>query len=152
MIVIRLPFGLLGAILHAIPYRIPRWLAERNAEENDQPASWKLFSAIVVFPVWWLLLAGLVWWRFGIELAAWTLVVAPISGFIALLWLESGLTLFDQAKAFLLRPRRKALLAEVRTRREAIRAKLAEFEQVWRAVPATAPAPANGGDQSGTTR
>lgn len=145
-IVIRLPFGLLGAILHAIPYRIPRWLAERNAEENDQPASWKLFSAIVVFPVWWLLLAGIAWWRFGFEMAVWTIVVAPISGFIALLWLESGLTLFEQAKAFLLLPRRRALLAEVFSRREAIRSKLAEFEQVWRA------APADGGDQSGTTR
>jgi len=146
-IVIRLPLGLLGAILHAIPYRIPRWLAERNAEENDQPASWKLFSAIVVFPVWWLLLAGLAWWRFGIEMAAWTIVVAPISGFIALLWLESGITLFEQAKAFLLLPRRRALLAEVSSRREAIRAKLAEFEQLWRAAPAE-----GGGDQSGTTR
>lgn len=147
MILIRLPFGLLGAILHAVPYRIPRWLASRNAEENDQPASWKLFSAIVVFPVWWLLLAGLAAWRFGLEMAGWTIVVAPLSGFIALLWLESGLTLFDQAKAFLLLPSRRALLTEVLSRREAIRSKLAELEQVWRGAPATV-----GADQSGTTR
>lgn len=136
MIVIRLPFGLFGVIVHAIPYRIPRWLAERNKEENDQPASWKLFSAIVIFPVWWLLLAGIVLWRFGIELALWTIVVLPISGFIALLWMESGLTLWEQLKAFLLWPARRTLLEELRSRRERIRRSLASLEQVWRSTPA----------------
>ena len=134
MVVIRLPFGLAGAILHAIPYRIPRWLSGKN--DDDQPASWKLFSAIVIFPLWWLLLAGIVWWRFGIELALWALVVVPISGFIALLWMESGLTLVEQAKAFILLPSRRALLAELGTRRESIRRQLAELEQIWRAMPA----------------
>lgn len=134
MIVIRLPFGLAGAILHAIPYRIPRWLSGRN--DDDQPASWKLFSAIVIFPVWWLLLAGIVWWRFGLELALWTIVFVPISGFIALLWMESGLTLVEQAKAFILLPSRRQLLAELSSRRESIRKRLADLEQIWRAMPA----------------
>ena len=133
MILIRLPFGLLGAVLHAIPYRIPRWLAAKKAEEPDQPASWKLFSAIVIFPVWWMLLAGLAWWRFGLEMVGWTLVVSPISGFIALLWLESGLTLYEQAKSFLLLPFRRTLIAELATRRETIRTAIAALERIWRA-------------------
>lgn len=137
MVVLRLPFGVLGAVLHAIPYRLPRWIATRKTPQDlDQPASWKLFSAIVIFPVWWLLLAGLAWWGWGrIEMAGWALVVAPISGFIALLWLESGVTLFEQAKAFLLWPARRRLLEEVRERRETIRRELASLEAEWRATP-----------------
>src|SRR5207248_1688107 len=46
-VLLRTPTGLMGTLLHAIPYRIPRRIAQRHAKEIDQPASWKLFIAVV---------------------------------------------------------------------------------------------------------
>lgn len=141
LVLLRTPIGIVGTILHAIPYRIPRALASKKAAEPDQPASWKLFASIVIFPVWWLLLAGITWAWLGWEAGLGMLVLAPISGWVALRWLESGETLLDHARAFLLIPARKRLLGEMRTRRADIASRIAELERYW---SARAPAAASG--------
>ncbi len=133
LVVLRTPIGMVGAILHAIPYRIPRALARRKAEEPDQPASWKLFAAVVIFPAWWLLLSGGAWAWLGWEAGIGMLVLAPISGWVALRWLEGGVTLLDHARVFLLLPARRRLLGELRAKRADIAARIEALEAYWRA-------------------
>jgi glycerol-3-phosphate O-acyltransferase/dihydroxyacetone phosphate acyltransferase len=134
LVLLRLPMGITGAILHALPYQLPRLVAKRRAKELDQPASWKLMAAVVIYPVWWLLLAGIVFALRGGELAFWTLVLVPVTGYVALLWLEGSVRLADQARAFLLMPLRKRLIAGLGPRRETIRKEIADLEAVWRAA------------------
>ena len=46
-----LPLALIGAVLWAIPYRVPRLVASR-ATEADVVSTFKLATGLVVFPVW----------------------------------------------------------------------------------------------------
>lgn len=133
LVILRTPLGIVGTVVNAIPYQLPRLVAGRNATEADQPASWKLFAAMFIFPAWWALLTAAAGLTLGWEAALGAAVLGPLSGWIAMQWLESGITLAEQAKAFLLLPWRKRLLEELRARRVAIQAGIARLEEYWRA-------------------
>ncbi len=131
LVLLRLPLGVVGTLIHALPYQLPGMLARRKAKEPDQPASWKLFAAIVVFPVWWLVLAAAAASWLGAGWTAAGLALGPLSGWVALQWRESGVTLGEQARAFLLLPTRRRLLEEVRARRTTIERGLEELRRAW---------------------
>ncbi|HVO30581.1 MAG TPA: 1-acyl-sn-glycerol-3-phosphate acyltransferase [bacterium] len=137
LFLLRLPMGVLGAVLHAIPYQIPRAIAKAKAEEADQPASYKLMAGFVIYPVWWLLLAAVAFLLRGAEIAAGVLVLAPISAWVALRWMEQGFTLGEQARSWFLRGRRAALLEEMRAQRAEIAAGIGALEKTWRASGAS---------------
>lgn len=52
-----LPFALVGAIVWALPYRVPRLVAAR-ATEADVVSTFKLATGLVVFPAWAALLVA----------------------------------------------------------------------------------------------
>lgn len=132
LFLLNLPFGALGVILHAIPYQVPRLVANLKAEEDDQPASYKIMTGVVIYPVWWALLVATAWLLFGGDLAWLTALVAPASAYYALEWLESGMTLGDQARGWLMRGRRRELVEDLRAQREQIGKQIARLEAVWR--------------------
>ena len=72
-----------GALVNALPYYVPRWLAHRMARKETDYATIRLLASVVAFPLFW----GLeIWLVFRAAGAWWALAFAlslPISGTIA---------------------------------------------------------------------
>ena len=72
-----------GALVNALPYYVPRWLAHRLARKETDYATIRLLASVVAFPLFWGLETWLVfraaglWWALGFALSL------PISGAIA---------------------------------------------------------------------
>jgi len=121
-----LPAALVGLALNALPYAVVRWIASRPALSRDVQASWKLFGALFVYPVVWLLEAALAW-RLAGPLAAVGLLAALPAGWVALLFVERGRRLAREARAFLLLRTRPRVRVRVRAMREEIRRQVREL-------------------------
>jgi 1-acyl-sn-glycerol-3-phosphate acyltransferase len=82
-----LPLVVLGFATHFAPYAITGYLALRFAkEEEDLISTMNVLGAMLFYPLFWILFAALGAW-FG--LPAWkTLVVLPVCGYVALLFIE----------------------------------------------------------------
>ena len=78
-----LPLFAYGAIVNALPYFVPRWLARRLARKETDYATIRLLASIVAFPLFWTLETWLVgrlagaWWAAAFALSL------PLSGAIA---------------------------------------------------------------------
>jgi hypothetical protein len=78
-----LPLFGYGAVVNALPYYVPRWLARRLARKETDYATIRLLASIVAFPLFWGLETWLVarlaggWWALAFALSL------PISGTIA---------------------------------------------------------------------
>jgi 1-acyl-sn-glycerol-3-phosphate acyltransferase len=83
------PIHALGFLLNVVPFQLPGWIARRFTRTPDEPATYKILSALLVFPAVWgleALAAGLL----AGPLAALAMaVIAPASGYLALLIHES---------------------------------------------------------------
>jgi 1-acyl-sn-glycerol-3-phosphate acyltransferase len=80
-----LPAAALGVLLNWLPYRLPGWVARAFTRSPDEPATYKILTALVAFPAFWIaeaLAAGAV---AGAWAAAAVAVVAPATGYAALL-------------------------------------------------------------------
>jgi hypothetical protein len=72
-----------GALVNALPYYVPRWLAHRMARKETDYATIRLLASVVAFPLFWGLETWLVfrgagtWWALAFALSL------PISGTIA---------------------------------------------------------------------
>ena len=81
--IVGLPIFVYGAVVNALPYYFPRWLARRYAHHETDYMTIRLLSGIVAFPLFW----GLETWA----VSAWASLRAtvafavslPISGLIA---------------------------------------------------------------------
>jgi 1-acyl-sn-glycerol-3-phosphate acyltransferase len=78
-----LPIFVYGAVVNALPYYLPRWLAHRLAHKETDYMTIRLLAGIVAFPLFW----GLETWLVSAwASASWTITFAlslPISGVIA---------------------------------------------------------------------
>ncbi|HEV8255182.1 MAG TPA: 1-acyl-sn-glycerol-3-phosphate acyltransferase [Vicinamibacteria bacterium] len=119
------PAAAVGTALNWIPYRLVGWVANRFTRTPDEPATYKVLTALIAFPVTWLLevaaAAVLGGWRW----AVFTLVLAPVTGWVALAFHEARGWFFPVDRAY--RRRRpvtpgalRALVAE----REALQGEL----------------------------
>lgn len=116
-LLILLPSGLLGTLLNWLPYKIPRWAVRFLPIGPDQHASYKLMISIFVFPAVWLLATAFVWRRWGYTLALPLLLVAPLSGYAALLLKERLERLLVESRAYLVQRGRGSLSTRLRERR-----------------------------------
>lgn len=85
-----LPLFPVGTLLNGIPYRLPGWLAQWLTRDPGEPATYKLVSGMVLFPAFWALEATLALRWAGLPWAALTLLLAPASGYAALLVKEAA--------------------------------------------------------------
>jgi hypothetical protein len=124
-LLVYLPLAVLGIVLNWLPYRAVGEIAARATREPDLPASFKVFGGIVLFPLAWLLEAVLAARLAGphptarAAAALVTLAAGPVTGWIALRFDDRRGQLWREARAYLLLRSRRAIAAELRTRRAA---------------------------------
>jgi hypothetical protein len=80
-----LPAALFGLILNWLPYRLPGWVARAFSRTPDEPATYKILTALLAFPAFWIAEAVAV----GVALGPWAgmamALAAPATGYAALL-------------------------------------------------------------------
>lgn len=100
LLVLCLP-AIVGTLLNWIAYRIPGWLASRWAEGPEVVATYKVLASLVVFPLVWLLEAGVVAaLAGGVGFGLLTLVLAPLTGLLALIFFEQCSDVLDRVRAW----------------------------------------------------
>ncbi len=83
------PIALFGTVIHYPAYRFGGFLSLQLARrEQDVLSTFKIISAMLLFPLTWIVVA-LISWRFAGWLAAVaSLILSPASGFIAIRFFE----------------------------------------------------------------
>jgi 1-acyl-sn-glycerol-3-phosphate acyltransferase len=81
--IVGLPFFGYGAVVNALPYYVPRWLAHRMARKETDYATIRLLASILAFPLFWGLEIGVVGRLAGAGWAAAFALSLPLSGLIA---------------------------------------------------------------------
>ncbi|MDX1999611.1 MAG: lysophospholipid acyltransferase family protein [Thermoanaerobaculia bacterium] len=111
------PLALAGTVLNFLPYLVVDRVADAGDRSLDHRATWKLFGAIFLYPLAWLLQAGLAGlvagWPWAVALA----VAAPLTAYPALRFHEHARRLQREARAYLLLRRRPRLASALRRRR-----------------------------------
>jgi 1-acyl-sn-glycerol-3-phosphate acyltransferase len=131
VLLILLPLAFVGYVLNGLPYRIPRWAARRFAPSPDTVSTYKVFSALLFYPLCWILESLAVGWFLGWIGAGVTLLLAPVTGWFALRFKEHQGSLFNEARAFLLL-QRTGQAAELRRQRKAIYLQVEELVELYR--------------------
>ena len=81
--------ALIGTITHYPAYRLGGYLATRISRDSDDVISTvKIISAMLLFPLTWLLIAVLVYLSFGWVATLLALVVIPFCGYMAIVFFE----------------------------------------------------------------
>ena len=117
--------ALIGTVVHYPAYKLGGFLATRISRDSDDVISTvKIISAMLLFPLTWVLLAFFVYTYFGWVAALLALVFIPFSGYVAIVFFEEldksvagvrVLTFFLVRRRFFVR-----LLAERKAIREEI--------------------------------
>jgi 1-acyl-sn-glycerol-3-phosphate acyltransferase len=122
---ILLPIAIIGAIANYATYRLIGAVTNRLSRENEMRATFKFIGALAFYPLTWLAIAAVLWWRVNALAAIATLVALPILGYVAL-------RVFESLATWSTRPRK-----DLAAQREAIRD---EILKVWEEMrSATAP-------------
>jgi 1-acyl-sn-glycerol-3-phosphate acyltransferase len=132
--VIGLPFFAYGALVNALPYLVPRWLARRMAHKETDYATIRLLASIVAFPVFWALEAWLVGRVAGGAAALVFAATLPISGIIAYRYLAGAGRLRSRLRFALLAATQEAAARRLVAEREAIVAELERAKTEWLAA------------------
>ncbi len=120
-----LPLALVSTIIHYPAYRLAGVLAQRFSRKDDDVVSTiKVLASALLFPLTWLVCAGLCAWKLGWPVAGVTLVCLPLLGYVAMRFAEEFDRASGAAKAMLFFVTRgyfvKRLLAERRAIRDEI--------------------------------
>ena len=97
-LLVHLPLAALGTLLNYPVYRLIGEIVKRATRARDQTATYKVFGALLLFPLAWLAegcLAGhYLGWRLGTALA----LAAPPTGYIALLFHDRRAIFWSRAR------------------------------------------------------
>jgi len=132
-LLIHLPLAILGTLLNWPTYRIIGPIATLVARGvPDQVATYKLFGAVLLFPLTWIaefLLAAhwLGWWAAPV-----ILFLAPLAGWAALLFHETHTAFWREAWAYLLLRTSRRVAEQLRACRETLLREVGELEDLWR--------------------
>src|SRR5262245_30674109 len=122
--VVGLPVFAYGLLVNALPYYVPRWLAQRTARKETDYATTRLLASIVAFPVFW----GVEIWLVGRFLGvAWALPFAlslPVSGLSASRYLIGAGRIRNQLRLGALALRHGAAARRLVAERQALMAEL----------------------------
>jgi 1-acyl-sn-glycerol-3-phosphate acyltransferase len=133
-LLVLLPAGLAGTLLNWLPYAIPRWTVRLLPLGRDLHATYKLMISLLLFPATWLATAYAAWRLWGAGVALPLLVVAPLSGYVALLLKERLERLVLESRAYLMLRGRGSLAQRLRERREELLRSIRELVEAYRAA------------------
>jgi 1-acyl-sn-glycerol-3-phosphate acyltransferase len=85
-----LPLFVYGALVNALPYFVPRWLAHRMARKETDYATVRFLASIIAVPVFWGLEIWIVARAVGATAALLFAVSLPLSGLIAFRYLRGA--------------------------------------------------------------
>jgi hypothetical protein len=122
--VLGFPIFAYGALVNALPYYIPRWLAQRTARKETDYATTRLLASIVAYPVFWGLEIWLVWMILGLRPAALFALTLPLSGLLAYRYLIGAGRLGRQLRLGFLTLRHGAVAKQLVAEREEVTADL----------------------------
>jgi 1-acyl-sn-glycerol-3-phosphate acyltransferase len=89
LFVLMLGPALLGTVAHYPAYRLGGYLATRfSADSEDIISTVKIISAMLLFPLTWLILAVVAYVMFGWLAAVGVLILIPVCGYIAIRFFE----------------------------------------------------------------
>jgi hypothetical protein len=89
IVILGLPLALVGTIVNYPAYRIVGSLATGLSRgDEDILATIKIIAGALVFPLIWIIVAVIVGFKFSVLAALGVLVLAPISGYVALRFFE----------------------------------------------------------------
>ncbi len=79
----------IGTVAHYPAYKLGGFLATRISRDSEDVISTvKIISAMLLFPLTWIVLAVLGYWYFGWLVAALVLLVIPFTGYVAMVFFE----------------------------------------------------------------
>lgn len=121
-----LPLAFVGTVLHFVPYRLCGVVA-RFMKTEDLPATMKLFAGFFLFPITWLLLFAATWASAGFGWGLLILLVAPLTGWFAMLFHERHEHFWDEVDSYFSLKLRPRAAARLRRDREWLRNELREL-------------------------
>ncbi len=119
-LLILLPAGMIGTLINWLPYRIPGWTVAMLRLDEDVRATYKVLISLFLFPLFWISLAATAARFFGWAVGTPLLIVAPLSGYMALRLGELLSRLISESRAYLMLRGRQSLAASLRSRRESV--------------------------------
>jgi glycerol-3-phosphate O-acyltransferase/dihydroxyacetone phosphate acyltransferase len=132
--IVGLPFFGYGAVVNALPYYVPRWLAHRMARKETDYATIRLLASIVAFPLFWSLETWLVARMAGAGWAAVFALSLPLSGVIAYRYLIGAGWLRSRLRFARLATTQSQVARRLVVEREAIVADLERAKQDYLAA------------------
>jgi glycerol-3-phosphate O-acyltransferase / dihydroxyacetone phosphate acyltransferase len=122
--VLGFPIFAYGAVVNALPYYVPRWLAHRTARRETDYATTRLLASIVAYPLFWGLEIWVVWMALGLRTATLFALTLPISGLIAYRYLVGAGRLRSQLRLGVLALRHGAVAKRLVAERQWLMAEL----------------------------
>lgn len=114
--------ALLGAAVHYPAYRLGGYLATKiSRDDEDVISTVKIISAMLLFPLTWLVIAGIVFKLVSWQWALLTLVLLPACGYVAILFFEGIDTFFGGLRALVFFLMRRRFFVRLLAERKAIR-------------------------------
>ena len=81
--------AVIGTLVHYPAYKLGGFLATRiSSDAEDVISTVKIISAMLLFPLTWLIVTVLVYMAFGWIAAVLALIVVPLSGYVAIVFFE----------------------------------------------------------------
>jgi len=134
-----LPVAVLGAMLNFVPFSAIELISRRFDDEPNQVATYKVFPGIVAYPLAWGSAGLVAWGLWGAAPGLAMLLIAPLSGYVAVRFLERQEMLWREGRAFLLLRRRGRIAAELRERRREVGRRIESLVELWVDAQAFAP-------------
>jgi 1-acyl-sn-glycerol-3-phosphate acyltransferase len=117
-LLVHFPLALIGSVLNWPVYRLVGEIATRSSRRSpDQTATLKVFGAVLLYPLAWIVEALLATYFLHPRLGVAVLILAPLTGYAALLFHERRLLFWREARAYLVLRTRKRLAEELKKRR-----------------------------------
>ena len=131
VLILRLPLALVGGLYNVLPYQLADWISRRNVEAVDVTATYKLLASMLLYPLTWSAgaLAGAWWW--GVPGAVGLGLLGPLSGYVALRFVERRRLLLRQVRAFFVLQSARRRSQELRLRRRAVAERLEELVELY---------------------
>ncbi len=137
-LLVHLPLAAIGTLLNYPLYRLVGWVVKRLNRQPDQIATYKMMGALFLFPLTWTaegFLAAHYWQKYLGDGGAWiglaVALLAPVTGYVALLFHDRRAIFWHEARAYLLLRTRRRLAEELKARREAVLSQVEDLAALY---------------------